>query len=441
MKKMHAVFAASRVLTEIFEGIERGEQLKTSARLCDAECEREGLSGAHSARVFDVTLGVLRYRENLDSAIKTNLSKGKLDFSPLELNLLRAAAYELYIRRADEPAGLVSELVEIAKQVSAQTKNAGFPGLVNAVARKLATMPNPVPPGENAPLAEFAAYYSIPIWILEKMSAQRGENWAKAAAAATGDRIVHQLRVNPFREPNEALPLTLGARSLESECEGAWEVDSLTKSVRDANDGGLVVVQTLPSQIAAVTLDPRPGDTVLDAASGVGVKAGHLCALTSGWGDIVFCDKLKEKRTACVENFARWNIPMPEYKLFDLSDADASRKALQGYGGFDAILLDAPCTGSGLLNHMPEKRYTLSESEAAKFGEMQVKMLSNCLGFLKPEGSLVYATCSVWREENEDVVEAALAGAGGSFEPAEKRLFAPSGRYPGFYIEKIVKLA
>ncbi len=436
---IHALRAAAAVLADIFDKIDRGQPFQSSHRLCDAECEKSGLKGARAARVYDSVLGALRWRDNLDETLKKHLTKGKLKFAPLELGLLRAAAYEICIRRQDEPAGLVSEIVEIAKGISTSGKD--FHKLANAVLRKLAASPANLPPEDSAELKEFASYYSMPNWMLEKLSNQRSEDFAKAAARATGDKIVHHLRVNPFKEANEELPAALGARSLGTICEGAWETDSLSGEVRKANAEGRIVVQTLPSQIAAVMLDPRPGESVLDAACGAGIKAGHLCALMSGWGEIVFLDKSEEKRRDCASNFERWNIPMPDYLICDVSRPESFERTVERYEKFDAVLLDAPCTGSGLVHHLPEKRYTLREKDPAVFGALQAAMLENCLRVLKPGGRLVYSTCSLWREENEDATAAALDRLGDGYESEFNRIFAPSGAHPGFYIEKISRLA
>jgi len=436
----HPLGVASELATKIFHLISEGRHFPPSPRLIDRGIERAGLSGAHSARVFDVTLGILRWRDRLDNALSKALTKGSFKMPEQAKNLLRAAAYELVVRREDEPAGLVNKVVDISKHIAAPDGRIGkLAPLFNAVLRKIAgSSPEPMP-GDDAGLDGFSTFYSIPEAILSKAAEQYDRIWMNKMCRSTGDRFIHHLRVNPFVEPNEAWPEALNAVRFESNGEIIWEADSLSHEIRAANIEGKIIIQSLPSQTAAIMLDPRPGDRVLDAASGVGIKAHHLMSLIAGWGDLVLCDISPEKRKICLSNFTRWNVPEPDYRLVDLADSDAVVRGFEG-DRFDAILLDAPCSGSGLIHHLPEKRYTMNLELLGEFQALQKKMLRNCLTSLSPGGRLVYATCSIWAEENECVTDEVLCESEGRFKRSERQVFAPCGRYPGFFIEKILSM-
>ncbi|MEP0814977.1 MAG: RsmB/NOP family class I SAM-dependent RNA methyltransferase [bacterium] len=433
--EIHPLECASRALVRICDGIENKIPSASSSEIIGNEIAAAELTGGQAARAFDVVHGVLRWRYRLDAALNGASRRGKLEAPSQLRNLLRAAAYELLIRRADEPAGLVSAVVDIAKGY----KGGKYGALANAVCRKLASAVSSAPPRDDAPLADFAAHYSIQPALLVHLGETRGREWAIAAARATADRFQSQLRVNPFIEPNEEFPASIGAKKRTYEGKDYWEADSLSPSLRKANAEGRIVVQALPSQYASFLLDPLPGDKVLDAASGVGTKAHHLLALMAGWGELVLADVSKSQRDKCIANFKRLGVPEPDYRILDLSDNEAVSNEFVGEK-FDAILLDAPCTGSGLIHHMPEKRYTIDLGLLDAFADRQRKMLENLLRLLAPGGSLVYATCSVFKEEDEDVTETALETPVGRFTSVDRVLFPPCGRHIGFFVEKIRRL-
>jgi 16S rRNA (cytosine967-C5)-methyltransferase len=433
-KKAHPIEIAAKCTQKIFEEIESGFYSLKSSLVIDREIEKAKLNGAFASRTFDVTMGVLRWRNRLDMEIARHLTKSKLDLPGFEINLLRAAAYELVIRKCDEPAGLINEIVEITKSHS----NSGFTSFTNAILRKLASS-EPLPkPNGNAPVNDLANYYSLDDYTIEKMIAQNGMDWTLSVLNATGDRIVHQMRVNPFVEFNEAYPEQLGAVAQSYRGEVIWESQALTPEIRKASIDGRIIIQSLPSQTASIVLDPRPGDKVLDAASGAGIKAHHLVSLMAGWGELTLTDLSPAKRDICYDNFERWDVPEPDYLIMDLTDASDIKKEIEGEE-FDSILLDVPCSGSGLIHHLPEKRYTLGKTDISRFQAVQKQMLINCLNLLVSEGSLVYSTCSIWQEENEQVTQSVLAEING-FESVERLHYQPCGNHIGFYIEKIRRL-
>lgn len=435
----HPLEVSARLLAEIFEFILSGEFFQATPRLVDKEIQRSGLSGARAARVLDVVLGVLRWRDRLDTALDGVSKRGRLKVPDLVHCLLRALAYELIVRRKDEPAGLVSEVVSISKRFSSKAKSGDFSALTNAIGRKLALLPEERAPDASAGINELASYYSIPLDLLEKMNRDYGEEFAGRVARATGDRFIHQLRVNPFKEKNEEYPESLGATKRMYEGFEYWETDSLTPEVREANREGRIIVQALPSLLASLVLDPRPGESVLDAASGVGVKAHHLTSLIGSRGEIVLADISPNKKMLSASNFERWGVPEADYRIVNIADREAFKAEFKDCE-FDAIMVDVPCTGSGLIHHYPEKRYTLNPAKAEEFARREEKILENCLSLLKPGGRLVYATCSIWKAENEEVTASVLSRSRGKFASLLSHFFSPSGKHPGFFIEKIKRI-
>jgi len=167
---------------------------------------------------------------------------------------------------------------------------------------------------------------------------------------------------------------------------------------------GRVVVQDEASQLVVDLLMLQEGQRVLDSCSAPGVKAGQI-AQSLRRGTLVSCDRSASRLRTMGRLLPQW---LPEEVQWLSVRLDAAQ-SLPFSGRFERILLDAPCSGTGTLARNPEIKWRLRESDLERLAEAQAKMLKGALGFLDPGGRLVYATCSLEREENEGVVERGLA--------------------------------
>ena len=173
----------------------------------------------------------------------------------------------------------------------------------------------------------------------------------------------------------------------------------------DAFKQGWFQVQDEAAQLVALLLDPRPGESVLDACAGLGGKTGHIAQQMNNQGSIVALDIDTEKLTQLEAQMARLGVSIVTARRHDLEDAVDTQMGQP----FDRILLDAPCTGLGVLRRNPDAKWDRSKKDLERFAQRQIKFLASLTPLLKVSGILVYAVCSIEPEENEAVIDAFLS--------------------------------
>jgi 16S rRNA (cytosine967-C5)-methyltransferase len=172
----------------------------------------------------------------------------------------------------------------------------------------------------------------------------------------------------------------------------------------DAFKKGGFQVQDEAAQLVTLLLDPQPGESVLDACAGFGGKTGHIAQRMNNEGSVLAMDIDSEKLAQLESQMQRLGISIVTALKRNLEDtADAS--AVQG---FDRILLDAPCTGLGVLRRNPDTRWKRSKKDLNRFAHRQIRLLSSVAPLLNVSGILVYAVCSIETEENEAVIKSFL---------------------------------
>ncbi|MBI3695545.1 MAG: hypothetical protein HY238_11995 [Acidobacteria bacterium] len=362
----------------------------------------EGLDERDLGLAEELALGVLRWQGVLDRLVEQAAGRpvAKLD---LEVRLaLRLGAYQLLrLDRIPERAA-VSQSVEIVKRAG-KTSAAG---LVNAVLRKMMSCRNQAP----SPASEWA----VPGWLLDRWRGQFGPEAADRLALASLETPATYLRLNACFDPEETLRM-LQEEGVETE---ATELP-YCRRVRQGNPAradcfrlGRVRIQDLGSQRVTPLLGLRPGHRFLDLCAAPGGKTFQAVEQAGAQVHTVACD-LHPQRLLTMRRLA--TLPV------DLVALDATRP-LPFSTPFDRILLDAPCSGTGTLARNPEIKWKLQPADLADLAARQRAILAQALKLLAPGGRLVYATCSLEPEENEEVVRAA---AGDDFEVGDVRHWIP----------------
>jgi 16S rRNA (cytosine967-C5)-methyltransferase len=206
--------------------------------------------------------------------------------------------------------------------------------------------------------------------------------------------------------------------------------------VTEAFKKGLFEVQDANSQLVAALLDVRPGMRVVDTCAGAGGKSLHLAALMGNKGQIIALDvygsKLKELKRRARRNGAH-NIEPREI--------DSTKVFKKLYGSADRVLIDAPCTGLGVLRRNPDTKWKLRPEFLGKITKTQQEILGNYSKMVKPGGKMVYATCSILPQENSDQVQSFLgSGEGSDFSlETEKKIYASKSGFDGFYMALLGK--
>jgi 16S rRNA (cytosine967-C5)-methyltransferase len=178
-------------------------------------------------------------------------------------------------------------------------------------------------------------------------------------------------------------------------------------------EDGLFQVQDEAAQLVTLLLNPQPGEAVLDACAGLGGKTGHIAQMMKNSGKLTALDKDEQKCLQLATAMNRLGITIVATHIHDL-DSPLDPKNL---GTFDRILLDAPCSGLGVLRRNPDAKWSIKKHNLAYYHERQVRFLNNLAELVKPDGVMVYAVCSTEPEENEAVIKNFL------------------NKHPGFVIE------
>jgi 16S rRNA (cytosine967-C5)-methyltransferase len=353
----------------------------------------EALAPRDRAFLHELVLGTLRRRGALDAAIAPLLSTPLADLDAPVRAVLRLAAHQIVHLRVPDRAA-VSEAVDLAKE--AAPRGAGF---VNAVLRRLARegAPPELDPARE-PLAWLTRTGSLPDWLASRWLDRWGTDAAIARARALLAEPTTAVRLNP-RHPDAAARAAEAGLALDPlVVPGAFRVTA--GRTAELAGTGLLHAQDEGSQLVA-HLAAAPGRT-LDACAAPGGKSTLVGDLVGAAGVVVAGEIAPARLRTLAALVARWGAPNVHVVA-----ADALRPPF--HGGFDTVLLDAPCSGLGTLARHPDIRWRAQPGDLVRHARRQAALLDALAQVVRPGGRLVYATCSSEPEENQDVVAGFLA--------------------------------
>jgi 16S rRNA (cytosine967-C5)-methyltransferase len=370
---------------------------------------------------MELAYGVLRRQEMIDWRLGPLLKK-PLPRHPVVLQtLLRLGAYQLiYLDRVPASAA-VHETVALTKSC---TKKLGhdWSGFVNAVLRNLIRLPEPFLPDPAVyPAQALSIRHSVPLWLCQRWVDRLGFEQAEAACRATSCVPSVTIRVNQRRSTREVFLKRLRQEGISahpttvSPVGVVLEKGSVVTSLPGFQDGDFYI-EDEAAQLIPPLLDPQRGDLVLDACAAPGGKATHLAELMDDRGHVLALDRQKARLDLLQENCRRLGITIvtpvagdarkPEEAVRTLSKGGEKRSSptMAPSGLVDRILLDAPCSGLGVLRRHPEAKWNKHTAMFLRHQKLQKEILEAVSAVLRPGGVLVYSTCSTEPEETEDVV-------------------------------------
>ncbi len=345
-------------------------------------------------------MGTLRRRGTLDHHLSPHLSRPVDKADAVVRNALRLGAYQLLYTRIPQRA-ILFETVEAVKR----TRGGKPAGLVNAVLRGLARAGNTVAlPVDD--LTRKSVELSAPLPLLSALVRSLGEEESYSFLSTSLGGPPFFVRANWFRISREALLSRLSQAGMEpAPCRYAEDGIVLGKpGLVHADPGfrsGEYLVMDEGAQLIAPLLSPREGEEVLDACASPGGKTTHLSALCGGKGRIVAADVSEARVKMLRETVARLRAQGIETAVHDFTSGPLPGSA----GRFDKALVDAPCTGMGVIRRNPDAKWRFDPGDPVRMAALQLSILDGAWASLAPGGLLVYSTCSPMREENEDVVE------------------------------------
>ncbi|MFO7559358.1 MAG: 16S rRNA (cytosine(967)-C(5))-methyltransferase RsmB [Desulfobacterales bacterium] len=353
--------------------------------------------------------GVVRWRGKLDWMIRHFSRTPLKKIDPNILNILRIGVFQiLYMDRIPDSAA-VNTSVELAKPESPVWVIRYVNGLLRNVVRHHPDVS--FPSMQTDPVNSIAASKSFPGWLIEKWIARFGmeETIAMCDAANTIPPIT--LRTNTLKVSTEKLKEAL---SEETESPASTGYSPYGLKIRGpkaaipelaAFQKGWFQVQDEAAQLVAMLANPNPEETILDACAGLGGKTAHLAQMMGNRGHIIAMDSNTKKLNKLESEMNRLGVKTVETCRHDLSSPPSKNRL----GMFDCILLDAPCSGLGVIRRNPDIKWSEAKKNLIQYQQKQLLFLSNLAHLVKPGGRMIYAVCSTEEEENEHVIESFLA--------------------------------
>jgi len=409
----------------------------------------------------DIVYGVIRRRGTLDAVIAAYASRPTGEMDGVVLDILRLGVYELLFHQRVPAHAAVNEAVRLARA-------AGLPSatpFVNAVLRavsgglRIADSPDPalpdsslvlgpgriaifdrpiLPPAENR-VERLAVLHSYPPWLIRRWLDRYGEDRTREMCEICNEPPALFARPNSLRTDVAGLVGKLAEEGIAAEPVPGGRTVRLplrtkVKALRSFAEG-LFQVQDDSAARVAPFLAPRPGERVLDLCAAPGGKCCHAAELMQNRGEIVAVDIEGHRLERVVENALRLGI-----SIIATVEADGVQFAREHRGEFDRVLIDAPCSNTGVLRRRVEARWRLSDAVIERLAAAQRALLEAGLRALKPGGTLVYSTCSLEPEENAEVVNAVLEAVPGFRLDAVEEVLPSRDGGDGLAMARIVRI-
>ena len=369
-----------------------------------AQLRRDGLSGPEAALCSRIVYGVMQNRLLLDFYLGAYCSQKVDHLQPPLLEILRIGAYQILFLDKIPHSAAVNQAVEQAKD-NGRAKAAG---LVNAVLRQLSRNKGHLPkiPDQYA-LHSLSIRYSHPKWLVKRLQAILGPE-TEACLAADNAPAPLTIQVNPLKTTAEELTAELEASGVTVRphpwVSGCLELDHAGDLTALASfRAGKFLVQDPAARLVSQIAGVGPGMRVLDVCAAPGGKSFSAAFAMEDQGEILACDLHENKLKRIREGAERLGLA-----CIQTTAADGRVFRPEWEAAFDVVLVDAPCSGLGIIRKKPDVRYKKPDDLFA-LPVIQRAILDNAARYVKPGGTLVYSTCTILPEENEGVSDSFLA--------------------------------
>jgi 16S rRNA (cytosine967-C5)-methyltransferase len=397
----------------------------------DSELTRTKLQPADRRLLTQMVYGTLRRRGSLDALLRPVVSRQPHEVEPWLWEILRLGAFQLALLTHIPRHAALHETVELAAAFGRPQAKGFINGVLRALSplvtdeftespaadalpfemgkyRKLSRplLPDPA----TLPVPYIAAGFSLPRWLMDRWYQRYGRDECFRLGFWFASPPSLWLRVNRLKTDRDAFLMALKAANINAEAGEHPDAVGLRDHVpiRDlpGYSDGWFSVQDLSAMNVATALAPTPGSRVLDLCAAPGGKTTHLAELMNNQGEIIACD-VDERRLQTVRELSqRLGIGIIQTQL--LASRERKRPEEAPAGPFDFILVDVPCSNSGVLGRRPEVRWRLTPDDFNNLVPLQTKLLIHAAERIRPCGAIVYSTCSIEPEENQQVVDNVL---------------------------------
>lgn len=408
------------------------------------------LSSADRALAVDVASGVVRRSRTLDVLLESRLTRPRHKVEPDLWRVLRIGAYQLLFSRTPEHAA-VDSTVDLCRDLGRDRWTGFVNGILRNVGRLIRPEPANGPASASLPIADgiwkslqesvfcdpeqdFVTYvadaFSLPVFLASRWN----QRFSRAELLSVGFQSVSPpsvtLRVNPLNvTAAELIPMLTAVGCVAT-------AGSLTGSIRLAQghrpdllpgfSTGLWSVQDEAAMHASLLLAPQPGERILDLCAAPGGKTTHLAELSGDRAEIVACDVGDSRLRRVRENADRLQLSSIRTVQIEKDGTSIPQEM------FDAVLVDVPCSNTGVLNRRPEARWRVDQATIQELVIIQTRLLLQACERVRPGGRVVYSTCSLEPEENRGVVDAVLRGCP-DFRLVQEVLHIPGQPADGAY--------
>ncbi|WP_409227429.1 16S rRNA (cytosine(967)-C(5))-methyltransferase RsmB [Gudongella sp. SC589] len=382
--------AAIRVLSEI------ENEGKFSNKILQEYSESD-LSKEDLRLLRELVYGVVENRMYIDRIIKSASNVKMKKIHPMILQILRIGVYQIGFMDRIPAHASINESVKLAKKYG----HKGTIGYVNGVLRRVERESEKYfTNDEPVTVEELAIRYSHPVYLVKLWNDQYGLEFTKDLLKANNSRPLLSIRVNTLKVERKELIDRLSKYNLElmrgelsEDCIKVANPENITET-KEFKDG-LFTIQDESSMMVAETACPKENDLVLDVCSAPGGKATHIAQRMNNTGRIIARDLYTQKIDLVMENATRLGVDIIDGEVYDASMFDESLRDL-----IDICIVDAPCSGFGLLRRKPDIKFNRKPEDVDVLIKLQSDILDKSAGYVKSGGKLIYSTCTLNMEEN-----------------------------------------
>ncbi|MFC3882625.1 16S rRNA (cytosine(967)-C(5))-methyltransferase RsmB [Bacillus songklensis] len=389
------------IALDILLSIEKNQAF--SNLLLNKNIQKHKLAGKDAGLLTEIVYGTIQRKITLDYYLQPFL-KNPVKMQAWVKVLLRLSLYQIvYLDRVPEHA-VIYEAVEIAKKRG----HRGISSMVNGVLRNVQRQGIPSLGSIKDPVEKLAVETSHPLWLVQRWADQYGLDKTRQICEASLLPPKQTIRVNTSRFTLEEVIEKLAEEGIEVKrgvlAPEALEVQKGNAAHTEAFRRGMFTVQDESSMLVAHAVGAAEGDKVLDSCAAPGGKTTHIAEKLYHTGAVVSLDIHDHKVKLINEQVERLQLPNVTAIAMD------SRQVNGHFGkeSFDKILVDAPCSGFGVMRRKPDLKYTKTEQDILQLARIQLQILEAVEPLLKKGGTLIYSTCTIDQEENKEVVEAFL---------------------------------
>lgn len=395
---------ARKIALEVLIDIERNNAYSNIA--LNKHLRGKELDGRDQRFITELVYGVIENKIYLDY-ITGQLSKTKIDkIHPSVMNILRLGLYQIIYLDKVPSSAAVNESVNLTKKV--QMKAAGFVnGLLRNYLRNRENLK--VPTHQENPSVFLSITYSHPQWLVEKWIDEFGLAFTEELLKGNNAKPVLTARVNTLKINKNELIEHLKKNDIEV-ADGKYVEEAIrfenmySLEEVESFQKGYFQIQDESSMLVAHVLDPKPHDTVIDVCAAPGGKTTHMAQLMKNEGMIIARDIHDHKLKLIDRTAKRLGITIIKTQCYNAKDIDQTM-----IGKANRVLVDAPCSGLGIIRRKPEIKYNKNPDDLQKIMDLQLEILENASKYVTDNGYLVYSTCTITREENIGVIQRFLS--------------------------------